>query len=137
MFQWNSDFSFIFTNFICIIPFFISTNIISTSLYTCFIFKRFKIRRKRIAWFISLINLQIPVVFYNFRHCFGCEDPTLFDLFFLLLLACLLMCTFKFGLLLSFVLGCFCFCFLSGLFVFFCKRKCSFHFNGGRDRVKL
>ena len=33
------------------------------------------------------------------------------------------------------VLGCFC-C-LSRLFVFFHKRKCSFHISGGGDKVKL
>ena len=53
MFQWNNNFSFIFTNFVCIIIIFVIINIISISCNTCLVFKRFRIRRKRIAWFIS------------------------------------------------------------------------------------
>ena len=82
-----------------------------------------------ILFYFSLLSLLmlllLLLLFCLFVLCFSFF---LFDLLFLLLLACLLICVFKFALLLSL------FCVA---FVFFYKRKCSFHFNGGGNRVKL
>ena len=55
----DSNFSFAFTNFICIILFFTITNIRSIYCNTCFIFKRFRTRRKNIIWFISITTPQL------------------------------------------------------------------------------
>ena len=65
MFQWDNNFSFIFTNFICIIPFFTITNVISISFNTCPIFKRLRIGRNRITWFISIIIPQTACLLYS------------------------------------------------------------------------
>ena len=64
MFQWNNNFSFFCASFICIIILLINTNIISISYNTCLIFKRFRISRKRITWFISIVIPQASCCFF-------------------------------------------------------------------------
>ena len=87
MFQWNNNFSCIFSNFICIILRIINfitiiicnffVNIIIISWNTCFIFKRFRIRRNWITWFISIIipetSCCFSVIFTVFKSTIYCN----------------------------------------------------------------
>ena len=57
------QFQFLFTNFVCIITGFTSTNITSIFCNNCLVFKRFRISRKRITWFISVIISQTSCCF--------------------------------------------------------------------------
>ena len=52
-----------FIDFVCIITSITNTKIISISCNTCLVFKGFRIRRKRITWFISVIIPQTPYYF--------------------------------------------------------------------------
>ena len=61
-----------FTNFVCIITSFTSTNIISISCNTCLVFKGFRIRRKRITWFMYVIIPQTACYFF----CNSCCSQT-------------------------------------------------------------
>ena len=63
MFQRNNNVSFIFIQFVCIITSFTIKKVISTPCNTCLVFKRFRIRRKRITWFISVIIPQTSCCF--------------------------------------------------------------------------
>ena len=72
VFQRNNNLSFIFTNSVYIITSYTNIKIISIYCNTCLVFKRFRIRRKRITWFVSVIIPQtsccFSVIFVLFKQ---------------------------------------------------------------------